>query len=216
MANSWRVCELVVQVAPILTSSQSQYHFTYSLSIDRWKLITSFCCGWVNIAGWLTLVTTEAFFAAQFLSAAAVVGSGGSYVIQPWKVRLSRGTKDKADIQKTYLIMVGVSTYGTLANLFVNSILGRYNDYALYWSVGGCAIISVVLLACTGSRNNFASADFVFTSFSNETGYSNGISWILGLLQSALSLIGYDVVLHMTEEMPTPRVCNTPTSTVRR
>ena len=38
--------------------------------------------------GWLTAVTTEAFFAAQFFSAAAVVGSGGVYVIQPWKVRI--------------------------------------------------------------------------------------------------------------------------------
>lgn len=48
------------------------------------------------------------------------------------------------------------------------------------------------------------SAEFVFTEFSNETGWSDGMSWILGLLQSALSLIGFDVVLHMTEEMPDP------------
>ncbi|KAK7184754.1 choline transport protein (amino acid permease) [Paraphaeosphaeria sporulosa] len=179
------------EMASIWPTAGGQYHFTYSLSSQKWKVITSFCCGWANIAGWLTLVTTEAFFAAQFLSAAAVIGSGGSYVIEPWK---------------TYLIMVAVSTYGTLVNLFGNSILGRYNDCALYWSVGGCAVISVVLLACTGSHNDFTGAEFVFTSFANETGYSDGVSWILGLLQSALSLIGYDVVLHMTEEMPTPRI----------
>lgn len=47
-------------------------------------------------------------------------------------------------------------------------------------------------------------ADFVFTNFQNTTGWPDGISWILGLLQSALSLIGFDVVLHMTEEMPNP------------
>lgn len=44
----------------------------------------------------------------------------------------------------------------------------------------------------------------VFTDFSNETGWSDGVAWILGLLQSALSLIGFDVVLHLTEEMPNP------------
>lgn len=112
---------------------------------------------------------------------------------------------DRAKTEQTFLIMVSVSTYATFVNLFCNSILGRYNDYALYSSVGGCAIISVVLLTCTGSHDDFTSAEFVFTSFANETGYSDGISWIMGLLQSALSLIGYDVVLHMTEEMPTPR-----------
>lgn len=30
------------------------------------------------------------------------------------------------------------------------------------------------------------------------------MAWILGLLQSALSLIGYDAVAHMVEEMPRP------------
>ena len=102
--------------------------------------------------------------------------------------------------------MVAVSTYGTFVNLFGNKILGHYNNYALYWSVAGCAVISVVLLSCTGAHGNFTSAEFVFTSFANDTGYSDGVAWILGLLQSALSLIGYDVVLHMTEEMPTPRI----------
>lgn len=30
------------------------------------------------------------------------------------------------------------------------------------------------------------------------------MAWVLGLLQSALSLIGYDSVAHMVEEMPKP------------
>ena len=48
------------------------------------------------------------------------------------------------------------------------------------------------------------SATYVFTNFNNETGWSDGMSWVLGLLQSALSLIGFDVVMHMAEEMPNP------------
>lgn len=31
------------------------------------------------------------------------------------------------------------------------------------------------------------------------------MAWILGLLQSALALIGYDAIAHMMEEMPRPR-----------
>ena len=70
----------------------------------------------------------------------------------------------------------------------------------VYWSILAVIIISITILA-TSDKN---SADFVFTDFANETGWSDGVSWILGLLQSALSLIGYDVVMHMTEEMPRP------------
>jgi choline transport protein len=63
-----------------------------------------------------------------------------------------------------------------------------------------CVVISITILA-TGDHTD---AKFVFTDFANETGWSDGVSWILGLLQSALSLIGYDAVSHMTEEMPRP------------
>ena len=62
-------------------------------------------------------------------------------------------------------------------------------------------VISILLLALCPK----ATADFVFTSFDNQTGWPDGMAWLLGLLQPALSLIGFDVVMHMAEEMPNPR-----------
>lgn len=70
----------------------------------------------------------------------------------------------------------------------------------VYWSVMSVVIIAIVLL----SMSEKTTADEVFTSFRNDTGWPDGVAWILGMLQSALSLIGFDVVLHMTEEMPNP------------
>lgn len=88
----------------------------------------------MNIAGWLTLITTEAFFAgvlprlcpcpspltnlgliAQFLSAAAVIGSKGTYQITEWN---------------TYLIFLAVSTFSTALNIFGYRILGVWNEGA--------------------------------------------------------------------------------------
>lgn len=70
----------------------------------------------------------------------------------------------------------------------------------MYWSLFSVVIISIILL----SLSDKTKADYVFTNFENETGWTDGMAWILGLLQSALSLIGFDVVLHMAEEMPNP------------
>lgn len=70
----------------------------------------------------------------------------------------------------------------------------------MYWSIFGVVVISIVLLAMSEKTD----AKFVFADFENQTGWPDGLSWILGLLQSALSLIASDVVLHMTEEMPNP------------
>jgi len=130
-------------------------------------------------------VTTEGFFAAQFISAACVVASNGNYVVAAWK---------------TYLIFMAVLTFGTLSMTFGNRILGAWNNLALYWSILSVFVASVVLL----STSDKTDPEFVFATFANETGWNDGIAWILGLLQSALSLIVYDAVLHMTEEMPTP------------
>ncbi|KAI1085043.1 amino acid transporter [Whalleya microplaca] len=176
------------ELAAIWPTAGGQYHFVYALcQTEKWKKAMSFWVGWTSIAGWLTLVTTEGFFAAQFIQAAAVIASGGTYEIQAWR---------------TYLIFLAIVTFTTGANIFGNRILGRWNDAALYWSLLGVVIISIVLLA-TSDKND---ASFVFTDFQNENGWSDGMAWILGLLQSALSLIGFDAALHMTEEMPTPAV----------
>jgi choline transport protein len=145
----------------------------------------SFVVGWANIVGWLVVVTVQDYFGSQFISAAAVVASNGSYQITA---------------AKTYGIFVAILVFTTVANIWGNRILGKWNDAALYWSIFGVIIISIVLL----SMSDKTSAEFVFTNYDNETGWSDGMAWILGLLQSALSLIAFDVVLHMTEEMPNP------------
>ncbi|KAI5927477.1 amino acid/polyamine transporter I [Camillea tinctor] len=175
------------ELAAIWPTAGGQYHFVYALCTAKWKKPMSFSVGWTNIAGWLTLVTTEGFFAAQFVQAAAVIASGGTYEIKEWA---------------TYLIFLAILVFTSCSNIWGNKILGRWNDAALYWSLLAVVIISIVLLA-TSKKND---AHYVFANFRNETGWSDGMSWILGLLQSALSLIGFDAALHMTEEMPRPSV----------
>ena len=80
----------------------------------------------------------------------------------------------------------------------------------------GTLIIIIVLLAMNDNKN---SASFVFATYSNQTGWSsNGLAWLLGLLQSCYTLTGirrqchlrgqsliyalagYDAAGHMSEE----------------
>ncbi|KAF4624483.1 hypothetical protein G7Y89_g13688 [Cudoniella acicularis] len=68
----------------------------------------------------------------------------------------------------------------------------------------GLIIISITLLACASPE--YSSAKFVFTQFLNETGWPDGIAWLLGLLQAGLGLTGFDAVAHMIEEIPNPAV----------
>jgi choline transport protein len=71
---------------------------------------------------------------------------------------------------------------------------------AVFWSLTAWIATSAVILVTAPKTNT----EFVFTQFTNETGWPDGVARMLGLLQSALSLIGYDAITHMTEEMPRP------------
>jgi choline transport protein len=82
----------------------------------------------------------------------------------------------------------------------LHNILAKLILPSVYWSILAVVVISITILA-TAPKNR---AEFVFAEFSNETGWSDGVAWMLGLLQSALSLIGFDAASHMAEEMPHP------------
>lgn len=62
----------------------------------------------------------------------------------------------------------------------------QLTNFLVYWSLISVVVISIVLLATSPKTD----AEFVFTNFSNTTGWSDGTAWMLGLLQSALSFIG--------------------------
>ncbi|KAH6900214.1 hypothetical protein B0T10DRAFT_525093 [Thelonectria olida] len=83
-------------------------------------------------------------------------------------------------------------------------ILGRWNGVALYWSILSVVIISIVLLSMSSKTN----AIYVFTNVNNETGWSDGIAWIFGLLQAALSLIGFDAMPNPARDALRAMLCS--------
>lgn len=66
----------------------------------------------------------------------------------------------------------------------------------------GFVTVAITLLAC--SSGDFNSGEEVFTTFTNETGWPDGMAFMLGLLQSFFGLTGFEAVSHMIEEMPQP------------
>ena len=56
-----------------------------------------------------------------------------------------------------------------------------------------------------------SSPKFVFATFVNESGYTDGLSWFVGLTASSVLFIGYDGAVHMAEEVKNAAV-NVPRS----
>lgn len=103
-----------------------------------------------------------------------------------------------------FLIYLAYTLVAALINAFGNRLLPYVNQVAIFWSITGFAVISITILACKAP--NYNSAKFVFTDFINETGWPDGVAWLLGLLQGGLGLTGYDATAHMVEEIPNAAV----------
>ncbi|OJJ45168.1 hypothetical protein ASPZODRAFT_153440 [Penicilliopsis zonata CBS 506.65] len=82
------------------------------------------------------------------------------------------------------------------------SLLPRLSRIWLTISMATALIIFITILARTNDKR---SASFVFTGFTNLTGWSDGIAFLTGLLGVNWGLSCLDAVTHMAEEIPDPR-----------
>ena len=165
-----------------------QYHWVAVISWKRWVPILSWITGWINVSGWIALVASGGLLGSQLI-VGAISFYNASYEPQRWH---------------QFLIYIGYNVVAFLINAFANRLLPWVTKGAFTWSIAGFVIISITVLACASP--NYSSGDFAYRTFINETGWPDGIAWLLGLLQAGLGLTGFDAVAHMIEEIPNASV----------
>lgn len=161
-----------------------QYHWVAVISWKKWVPILSWVTGWINVFGWMALTATAGLLGSQLIIGIIPLYQA-SYEPQRWH---------------QFLIYIGYNIVAFVINAFGNSIIPHVNKTAIIWSITGFVVITITVLACASPDYN--SASFVFANFTNETGWPDGIAWLLGLLQGGLGLTGYDATAHMIEEIP--------------
>ncbi|KAH7128472.1 GABA permease gaba [Dendryphion nanum] len=165
-----------------------QYHWVAVISPERWAPLLSWITGWINVSGWIALVASGGLLGSQLI-VGVISLYHPNYTAERWH---------------QFLIYIAYNVIAFLINAFMNSLLPYVNKIAITWSIAGFVIISITVLACASP--NYASARFVFADFINETGWPDGIAWLLGLLQGGLAVTGFDAVAHMIEEIPNASV----------
>lgn len=163
-----------------------QYHWVAVMSPPSLKRGLSWVTGWVNLAGWVALVATNGVIESSIILYIAQLEHPG-YEPKRWH---------------QFLIYIGATLITFAINAFGNRLLPVVNQVALIWSIAGFIIISIAVLACAAP--DYATAEYVFTNFTNSTGWPDGLAWLLGLLQGALSLTGFDAVAHMVSHFRSP------------
>ncbi|KAL2421270.1 Choline transport protein [Exophiala dermatitidis] len=163
-----------------------QYHWVAVISWKGWVAILSWITGWINTAGWVALTATAGLLGSQLILGVISLFNP-AYEPHRWH---------------QFLIYIGYNIVAFLVNAFMTRLLPWVTKSALIWSITGWLVISITVLAC--SSPNYQSGDFVYRTFINETGWPDGLAWLLGLLQGGLGLTGFDAVSHCIEELHDP------------
>lgn len=205
---------LAASLAELLSAyptAGGQYHWAAMLAPPRLKRGISWVTGWIvslplcrslsehlnmnladlrlqNLTGWVALVATNSSLASTLIINMISLYSP-SYNFQRWH---------------QFLIYLGITAISFAVNAFMQRLLPKINGFALAWSLIGFLVVSITVLACAAP--DYATGEYVFATWINNTGWPDGIAWLLGLLQGGLGLTGFDAVAHMIEEIPNAAV----------
>ncbi|KAL6908747.1 amino acid/polyamine transporter I [Trichoderma evansii] len=164
-----------------------QYHWAAIVSWPKYSRGISYATGWINVSGWVALSATGGLLGSTFIM----------NIIQ----LMHPDFEPKSWHQ--FLIYIAFALAALVINAFATRLLPLFTKAAFFWSVGGFVIISITVLAC--ATPDYQSGEFVYGNFINQVGWPDGLAWLLGLLQGAFALTGFDAVAHMIEEIPNPQ-----------
>ncbi|ORX37439.1 amino acid permease [Kockovaella imperatae] len=182
------MCVSLAEVCHIFPAAGGQYDWAYLLAPARMKNGLGYFVGWMATAGWVALPATGSSLGANF-----IVG-----IISLWYPDY------EAQRYQTFLIYMAFTIGAFLLNMYCVKILPFVEHSAFIWSLVGIVVVIITLLAC--QHGDYQSGKAVFATFTNQTGWPDGMAFILGLLQSVFGLTGFDAVSHLVEEMPRPSV----------
>ena len=195
------LCNLCVvlslgELCSSMPTALGQAYYVLRLCENSTGRFLSYMCAWINVFGWWTATATLVAFNTDFLL-------GMKLMFDPEWDGINHGWL-------SFVVYLGLSLMVTVVN-----VVGCRRDPVLPWlnnvmGIGFVALFVVFSLAflisvATNPHLTFRTPTFAFGTWTNQTGWNDGVTWFIGLLQSAYGLTAFDSVIHMAEEIPDPR-----------
>lgn len=194
-------CNLCVAVSlGELTSSMptvlGQAYWVYRLYDTPCGRFLSYMTAWINTFGWWTLTASQVAFMTDFLL-------GMKVMFDPEWDGAGKGWLRFV----VYISIVFVMTLINVVSCRSEKVLPWLNSFVGIWFTALFVILSLALLISVGTKSDlsFQPASFVFGKWLNGTSWPDGVTFFNGLVQAAYGLTAFDAVIHMIEELPSPR-----------
>ncbi|BGP49338.1 hypothetical protein JCM10450v2_005226 [Rhodotorula kratochvilovae] len=188
------VCSLcgagsLAEMVSIWPTAEGQIAWTEHLAPKSCARFLRYYCAWLTCIAWI-FMTSSATFICSISIAAMAAACNESYVPESWH---------------TVLIFWAVMLLSLALNIYGMRLFAMINNVAAALAIG--ATVSIVVILFAKNAGNFNSGEYAIFHLENATGWtSNGIAFTLGMVSAAFSILGYDSVAHLCEEMHAPAV----------
>lgn len=170
----------LAELSSAYPSSGGQYHFAFMVSSQKTRTTTAFVMGWLSVLSYILLTASVAIVCAQITAAIASFWHE-SYVASQWQIYLM------------YLLYQALTT--AIVVLFPTH-LPMTEIVFFVISVTGVGVFIVTVLAASPHKQP---AKVVFTEVTNETGWGDGVAFLLGIGTCMYAFIATDSVTHIAE-----------------
>ncbi|KAF7519309.1 hypothetical protein G7054_g13134 [Neopestalotiopsis clavispora] len=161
------------------------------LETRRIARFSSYMCSWINVFAWWTMCASGTGFLANL-----TLGMRALY-----------DPEYKAPKWLQFVAYLGITILLTLINAVgcrKHRMMARLLDFNGIWYLLLLVSFSLGMIVCIAvdQDRSFQPVSFVFATWINNTGWSDGVVWFCGLVQAAYGLTAFDCVIHMAEEIP--------------
>lgn len=194
-------CNLCVAISlgelcSAMPTALGQAYWVHRLASNKWGRYSSYMCAWINTFGWWALTASQMAFMTNF-----ILGI---------KVMFQNDWAGASEGWVQFLVYVGIVVSSTIFNSGIcrkEKLLPWFNNFIGIQYGALFLVFSLAMLIGVGVRADlhFKPGSFVFGEWINQTGWPDGVVWFTGLIQAAYGLTAFDSVIHMVEELPSPR-----------
>ncbi|KAM5350978.1 hypothetical protein ACJ41O_003701 [Fusarium nematophilum] len=177
------LCELV----SAYPSVGGQYHWAGILAPPKYRRGISYACGSISWFSWITLTAAGAGALGNF-AIPLIAWYNPSYLVKKWHV---------------FLFFQCSNGFSFLVNAFARSSLTKIYKASFFFSLFACATIFVAILV---GQKDKTSSSFVWTTLSNNTGWPDGLAFLITLSGPTVMYCPIDGIVHLVEDTKRPRV----------
>ncbi|CZS97110.1 probable choline transport protein [Rhynchosporium agropyri] len=184
----WLIAASIAELASAMPSSSGVYHWA-SVTAGRYGRPVGYFAGWWNFLAWVFGAgSISSILANQTASMYAMFHP--DFISKPWHTFVS------------YVVCTWLCCFIVLFGNRSLPLVGNIGGFLIIAGVFTCIVVCATMPTVNGVGH--ASNDFVWKEWRNLAGYSDGFTFVAGMLNGAFAVGTPDCVSHLAEEIPNP------------